>query len=691
MRYLLIALLVSCSQLPKENNMNENYLYLEEIQSDQALSFAKQHSTITTKSFSSDKRFEPMKKGVLEILNTPEKIPFGSIQGDYFYNFWRDKKNIRGIWRRMPLSQYLKKSKNWEVLIDLDELSKKEKKNWVWKGTDHEQGNHRLVSISLSNGGKDAHFKREFDLDKKTFVEDGFAINQEGKNSFIWINENEAYVMVDLGPETLTNAGYPRHIRHWKRGQKIEDTKIIYTVPKEYSYAWPWYNPKTDQTIIVEVPEWYKNRYISYNRKTNHIKKLLLPEGMEIESFLNDFFLITIRREWKAGEEVYQPGDLVSVDAKKLLNDIIRSKLVFRPNRNQSVNAVDTTDDKAYVSLLDDVRPELHQIEIINGIAKMSRVELPDELNTNYLFSNSNFRSDFFLVQSSFLKPETLYYFDGKKFSEVFRQKSYFDESQFQMEQFFTTSKDGERVPYFQVSKKGLKLDGTNPTVIYGYGGFRHSQLPYYSKSLGKYWLEQGGVYVLSNIRGGAEYGVRWHKSSLKEKRQNSYNDLYAIAEDLISRKVTSPNHLGVKGGSNGGLLTTVALTQRPDLFNGVISQVPLTDMERFHKLLAGHSWVGEYGDPEKKEELDFLLKYSPFHNLKKKRDYPTPFVWTSTLDDRVHPGHARKFVAKMKDLGHEVYYYENTEGGHAGASNFEQRARIIALEYIYLYQRLGI
>jgi prolyl oligopeptidase len=321
----------------------------------------------------------------------------------------------------------------------------------------------------------------------------------------------------------------------------------------------------------------------------------------------------------------------------------------------------------------------------------MKKLELPDEFATNYINSLEKTRNDFFLTQASFNKPYTLYYFNNGKFEFVRKQKSKFNSDNLVVEQHFATSKDGAKVPYFQVSKKGIKRDGNNPTEVYAYGGFQHSQLPFYSGTLGKHWLEKGGVFVLANIRGGSEYGTKWHKQALKENRQNAFNDFYAVAEDLIARKVSSPKKLAVRGGSNGGLLTAVAMTQRPDLYNAVISAVPLTDMERFHKLLAGHSWVGEYGNPDNEEERKYLLEYSPFHQLRKNEDYPIPFVFTSTLDDRVHPGHARKFVAKMKDLGHPVIYYENTEGGHAGSSNYKQRASIKAMQYLYLYERLGM
>lgn len=692
-KYLILLItLTACTTLPSENEMNKKYLYLEEIQGKESLNFANSLSAKTKQRYELNPKFKSIKEDILKDLNDPEKIPYGSIHGEYVYNFWKDKKNPRGLWRRMTLKSYIVGKSKWEILINVDKLAAKEKKNWIWKRPNIESTKYRKAIVSLSIGGKDAKVMREFDLRTKTFVKNGFNIFDEGKNYITWIDENNVFVSANYGPGTVTKAGYPRQSRYWKRGQTYKQAKLINEIPENYSYGYPYYDRKVKKTIFIITPQRYQYEYYHFDDKNKKILgKLPLPKFVEIEERVKNRLLLSTREKWNIGNQDYLPGDLISVNEDQLINGDLITELVFRPNKRQSLQSIYSSKSRLYISLLNDVKQEIRTLTLKNNQWLLEKLKLPDSFARSYIKSISNNRDDFFITQASFTKPYTLYYFKDGKFNFVRKQKSKFNDKDLKVEQYFAKSKDGTLVPYFQVSKKNIKLDGNNPTEVYAYGGFQHAKLPFYSGSLGKHWLEKGGVFVLANIRGGSEYGVRWHKDALKEKRQNAFNDFYAVAEDLIKRKVSSPKKLAARGGSNGGLLTAVAMTQRPDLYNAIVSAVPLTDMERFHKLLAGHSWVGEYGDPEKEEEKNYLLKYSPYHQLEKEQDYPIPFVFTSTLDDRVHPGHARKFVAKMKDLGHDVIYYENTEGGHAGSSNYNQRASIKAMQYLYLYERLGM
>jgi prolyl oligopeptidase len=692
MKYILIIfslLLISCASYKS----NESYLWLEEVEGKKALDWVNSENAITFSKLKSDPRYKNLEEDIYKTLTDKEKIPYGKLQGKYVYNFWRGQKIIRGQLRRQLLTDYLKQKKEWEIVLDFDKLAKKENENWVYKGRECLLPEYRYCLIRLSRGGKDASVYREFDLEKKVFIKNGFKI-KEGKSSFEWINKDTLLIGTDFGKGSLTKAGYPRITKIWKRGTNINKAKTIFTGNFDDTGVWPSYYDKTPEYLFVlRTPERYKRDIYVYDSKTlKRLIKLPVPIDSSWIGMLNYKYFIKLRSDLNYKKQVYKKGSVLVLDIKEMIRTKNMGKItvLFKPNNSQSLRSLYFVKNKLIISYLEDVNTKYHEYSFSDNQWVSKELKLPITKGKISLFSTDEDRNDYFFYHESFLNPQTLYYFDGFKSHKIKSLKSKFNSKGLKTKQYFAISKDGTKVPYFIVSKNIKNKNKETPTLIYAYGGFEVSRLPGYSPILGQSWLSKGGQYVLANIRGGGEYGPSWHQAALKEKRHKAFEDFYAVANDLIKRGLTSPVKLAIKGGSNGGLLTAVALTQRPNLYKAIISAVPLADMERFHKLLAGHSWVGEYGNPDIKKEKEFLLNYSPFHNIKASPAYPQAFFTTSTMDDRVHPAHARKMVAKLKDYGQKVLYYENTEGGHAGAANYKQTAQKLALEYIYLYQELS-
>jgi prolyl oligopeptidase len=692
---LSLSMLVACTGKTGEKTVKDNYLWLEEIQGEKPKAFAEKRSRASLEFFQKDTKFNQTEKDILNILDDEGKIPYASIKGEWVYNFWKDEKSVRGLYRRMLLNDYRKGSESWETVFDLDLISKNEGENWVLKGVDFEDSQNKRALLTLSRGGKDASVVREFDIEKKQFVKDGF-ITIEGKTSLNWLNENQIIAGVTLKGETPTKGGYFRKLRLWNRGEKIEESKVLFEMGEDKQFTWPWIRNKDQKVWIMMAPEGYKTIFYHLDLTTFKTTKLPLHQDISLSGEKEGDLFFKALKDLELGGISYKSGDIFYMSENSLIEKgKVESKLLIRPKAHQTLNYFMITKSRILADFMEDVKTKILEFRKTDKGYQESHFPVPDPDSKVSIYSYDDERDDFFLIQEGFLRPESLYYFSPKKkkFEFLKEGKKYFNADNLKVEQHFATSKDGTKVPYFQVSKKDLKLDGSHPTLQYGYGGFNHSMLPFYSKVQGRYWLEKGGVYVLTNIRGGDEYGPRWHQSALKLNRHKSYEDFFAISEDLIARKVTSPKKLAIMGGSNGGLLMGVAFTQRPELYASVICNVPLLDMERYHKLLAGHLWIGEYGSVDQKEMRDYLLSYSPYHNVKslKKTRYPEIFFYTSTLDDRVHPGHARKMVAKMEDLGHKVYYYENMEGGHAGASNNKHVAKKLAMQYSFLYLTLGL
>jgi|JI10StandDraft_1071094.scaffolds.fasta_scaffold140028_1 prolyl oligopeptidase len=665
------------------------YMWLEDVDSERSMEFVNQHNTGSVDVLNKLPTYQPIYDKCLEIYNSTDRIVYPTTYGDFIYNFWQDKEHVRGIWRRSPKADYIAGNPKWEILMDIDAMSEADGVKWVYKGAAGLYPKYDRFLVSLSNGGGDAVVIKEFDVNKKAFVENGFTV-EEAKGGVSYIDENTVIISTDFGPGSMTTSGYPSQAKVWKRGTALKDATLIYTGDINDVGAWGGVmrDGAKAYTIISRAITFYTSE--TYVWMDNKAVKLELPEDAESNGFINNQYIIALKSDWTVRGVTYKQGDLISLDFTELLKGVYQIQLIYRPDEFSSISGVSATKNKLLLELISNVNGELYVYTFSQNVWTKEKVKAP-EYGKISVVDADEFSDKYYFNFANFLTPTTLYYADAAS-GDVKAIKSlpaYFDGSKFKVEQFKATSADGTLVPYFIVSSKTAANNGHNPTLLYAYGGFESSSLPFYSGTVGTAWLERGGVYVLANIRGGGEYGPKWHQAGLKEKRQNVYNDFHAVAEDLIKRKITAPEHLGIMGGSNGGLLMGVAFTQRPDLYKAVVCQVPLLDMERYNKLLAGASWMGEYGNPDIPEEWAFIKKYSPYHNLKENEAYPEVFFTTSTRDDRVHPGHARKMVAKMESMGYKVYYYENIEGGHAGASTNEQRAKSAALEYSYLWMKL--
>lgn len=684
-KYLFLCLMMAMAKI---NTAQEDpYLWLEEVENPKALERVEQWNKKTLDVLTNQKNYRAIFNKNLEIYNSKERIADPSIVGNYIYNFWQDDRNQRGIWRRTTLKSYLSENPDWETLLDLDALSEKDKVKWVWKGATGLYPDYKKFMVSLSKGGGDAVIIREFDVDAKSFVEGGFEL-PEAKGGVSWIDENTLLVATDFG-DGVTTSGYPVKVKAWKRGTDLADAKTLFT------------GETTDMGVWGNTEQTAKKTYLLISRRTSfftgenyvvengQLVKLDLPEDIELSGIFNELVILQLKSDLTVGNNTFKQGSVISIPYDDLVAGKKNFELVVAPGERSSVAGMAATKNALLINLLNNVKGELWAFSWKKGWHS-EKIDAPGFGNIS-LVSADNESDNYFFSFTNFLEPSTLYF--GKageqKVKKVKSLPSFFPVEQYQVQQFEATSKDGTKIPYFVVGRKDMQYDGKNPTLLYAYGGFEIPMLPNYNAVTGTAWLEYGGVYVLANIRGGGEFGPQWHHAGLKENRQRVYDDFHAVAESLIEKKITSPEKLGIFGGSNGGLLVGVAYTQRPDLYNAVVCAVPLFDMKRYNKLLAGASWMAEYGNPDIPEEWAYISKYSPYQNIKPGMKYPEVFFTTSTRDDRVHPGHARKAVAKMDGLGYKVYYFENTEGGHAGASTNEQRARMYALIYSYLQMKL--
>jgi prolyl oligopeptidase len=681
-------LILSCTMTQAQTE--DPYLWLEEVNGEKALEFVNQKNKATVDKLSVQKEYQKIYDKSLEIYNSNDRIVYPSVYDQYVYNFWQDKEHVRGIWRRTTKADYLKGNPTWDILLDLDAMSKQDNIQWVFKGASGRYPKYDRFLVSLSKGGGDAHETREFDVNKKAFIENGFLL-PEAKGGGSYLDENTLIVSTDFGKHSMTASGYPRQVKLWKRGTPLADAQLIMEGDSTdvSAYGYLMRDGETNYLMLGRGVTFYTR--VNYVMVDSKLVKLDVPDDASITGILNNQLLLELKSDWNVAGGKYSQGALVSLDFKALIKGKHIIQSIFEPDAVTSVSGVSATKNKLLVNVLKNVKSELYIYAFNNGKWTHEKVNAPDFGTITINATDDEFSDLYFFSFTNFLAPSTLYVANAQDNStKVYKSlPAYFDASKYKVAQYQAKSPDGTMVPYFVVASKDLKYDGKNPTLLYAYGGFEVPMLPSYSGVIGNAWLENGGVYVLANIRGGGEFGPKWHQAGLKENRQVVFNDFYAVAEDLVAKKITTKEHLGISGGSNGGLLVGVAFTQRPDLFNAVVCAVPLLDMKRFNKLLAGASWMGEYGDPDKPEQWEYISKYSPYHNIKPNVKYPEVFFYTSTRDDRVHPGHARKTVARMTEMGYPVYYFENMEGGHAGSSTNDQRARIAALQFSYLLMKL--
>ena len=663
------------------------YLWLEDIDSPKSLEWAEKWNNKTLKVLVAQPGYNEMYQNILEIYNSTDRIADPTIYGDLVYNFWQDEEHQRGIWRRTLLNSYLNGNPHWETVLDIDALCAERGEKYVFKGARGLYPDYEKFLVSLSKGGGDAVEIYEFDAKNKYFLQEGFFI-PESKGNADWIDENTLIVSTDFGDGTTTS-GYPKQVKIWKRGTELKDAQMIFNGQTEDMGIWGRTVHTKERTyqFINKRTSFYTGTY--YFIENGELVKPDLPADISLNNLFKNQVIFDLKSDWNTGGNSFKQGDMISIDYDDLINGDTNYQLIVRPDERSSITETSSTENVFLVNLLNNVKSELYKYTF-DGSWKKQKIDTPQFGNIS-LGSVSENSDNFFFYFQNFLEPLTLYKADAKtgQLAKVKSLKSYFPTEDYQVQQFEAISKDGTIVPYFVVSNKNIRHNGKNPTLISAYGGFEVSRLPNYSAVTGISWLEKGGVYVLANLRGGGEFGPKWHQAGLKENRQRIYEDYFAVAEDLIMRNFTNPKKLGIIGGSNGGLLVGVAFTQRPDLYNAAVCEVPLLDMKRYNHLLAGASWMAEYGNPDIPEEWDYIKKYSPYQNVKPDMKYPEVFFYTSTRDDRVHPGHARKMVAKMSDMGYKVYYFENTEGGHGTGSTNEQRAKVSALIFSYLQMKL--
>jgi prolyl oligopeptidase len=579
----------------------DTYTWLEDVEGEQALAWVEEQNAVSLGHLESLPVFEPLRERNLEIYNSDERIATPAMRGDYVYNFWRDEDNIRGRWRRMLLDDYVDGGEDWELVLDLDKLAEGEDEDWVWKGAECLRPEYRRCLLNLSRGGADAVVVREFDVETKNFVMDGFSI-PEAKQLLSWIDENSVWVGSDFGEGSVTDSGYPRTARLWKRGEPLEEATEIFAGEQADVAAGVYRTWDRDESydVAYRVPSFFETLNYLYTGD-GEFRHIDIPADADFLGVMNGQMLVQLKTDWQVGDTTYPQAALMSIDFEKFMDGGRDFEVLIVPGESMAIprGGIITTRDYIIVRLLDDVVSKLQRFSFVEGKWVSEDVETED-LGTITLGSSSDESNIFFFTYENFLTPDTLHVADdgGRTVKALRSLPEFFDSEGMTAQQHFATSKDGTRVPYFVVLPRDFEADGTTPTLMYGYGGFEVSRPPSYSATVGHSWLERGGAYVVANIRGGGEYGPAWHHAALKENRQRAYDDFIAVGEDLIARGITSPEHLGIRGGSNGGLLTGVMLTQRPDLWGGVVIQVPLLDMKRYNKLLAGASWMGERSTP---------------------------------------------------------------------------------------------
>ncbi len=669
------------------------YIFLEQARSPEALDWVAKENERTLAAFEADPRYAQLKAEALAIFDSNDRIPFVSFRPDGLYNFWQDKANPKGVLRRTTLESYRTANPKWEVVLDVDALAKAEGKEWVYQGSTCLPPVETRCMIALSDGGEDATIMREFDMVTKRFVEGGFVLDQKSQGGVEWVDENTLLVSRNFGPGTLTESEYPFTTREWKRGTPLAEAKEIFRGDAKDVSSGAALLRDNKGTIHARIAY----RGISFHERLWYVWKdgqwlqLDLPTKANPVGIVDGHMLFSPDVDWTVGTQTFPADSLVAVDLaawKKNPNGAGKS-LVWAPGYRQTKQGSTVTAGGLYVAMLDNVVGKVLKFNFAGGKWSSAPVALPGNATIGIAASSDDTDQIMYTV-SGFLAPTTLYYTDGKAAPVVLKTSpSYFDPAGATVEQYEAVSKDGTRIPYFIVKPKGMKADGSTATLLTGYGGFQVPRLPAYLGSTGKLWVEKGGAYVLANLRGGGEFGPQWHQTAIRENKQRTWDDFIAVGEDLVKRGFTKPEHLGIQGGSQGGLLVGTAFTQRPDLFGAAIVQIPLFDMLRYHLIGRGASWIGEYGDPRIPEQRAWIEGYTPYQKIVAGVDYPSPFLWASTADDRTHPAHARKGAAKLKALGQPYYYFEDTTGGHSGGVDNDQRAKLQALQFIYLMQRL--
>ena len=705
--------------------MTDPRIWLEDVDGEEALDWVRARNAEQAADLAGTPEFAQIKERITAILDSEDKIPEVSKIGEYYYNFWRDAEHERGIWRRTTLESYRSAEPQWETVLDIDALNEAEDENWVWHGASVLPGEHeeyRLAMVSLSRGGADADVSREFDLHTCEFIADGF-FRPEAKGGTSWIDADTLFVQTDTGEGSMTSSGYPRIVRRWRRGTPLETAEVVFTAEHTDMAAAASHDstPGFERDFVIRARAFYDMEV--YLLDGNDLRRIEVPHSAQVGAH-REWLMVELREDWTPAHVTFTGGSLLVIDFDEFMAGSRDFQVLFAPTPSTSLAGATWTRHHLVLTVLDDVknRLETHTPQPDGTFAVADFTGAPAVGTVQVGAVDAKHSDALWMITTDFLTPTTLWLTGarepsasggrpgavgqtdtggkpetgappdtGRKPEKLKSMPEFFDAAGLIAEQYFTTSDDGTTVPYFLIRREDLAFDGTTPTLLYGYGGFEIPMLPSYAGGRGAAWLEKGGAFAVANIRGGGEYGPRWHQAALKENRHRAYQDFAAVARDLTNRGIASAERLGIQGGSNGGLLTGNMLTQYPHLFGAVVIQVPLLDMKRYNQLLAGASWMAEYGDPDKPEEWEFIRTFSPYHLFDPDQDYPPVLLTTSTRDDRVHPGHARKMADAMIEAGKDVTYYENIEGGHGGAATNEQAAHMAALAYRFLAERLGL
>jgi prolyl oligopeptidase len=689
-RSFVVTLFVAASaQSASGQEPDDPFLWLEEVEGERAMAWVMEQNEVSRAALSELPYYQDLFDGSMEILTSADRIAFPSIRADRIYNFWTDGEHPRGIYRRTTWESYLSGEPEWETVLDVDALAEAEDVPWAWGGMVCLLPNERRCLVNLSPGGSDAAEVREFDLHTGEFVDGGFRM-PVSKNTVAWVDENTVLVSHNLNEDYVTTSGYSRAVRLWERGTSLEDAPVLAEASETDMGMWlaTYETAAGPLTTVLRLLTIFDVEVQVF--RDGRLQPLDVPTDAQF-GIAGDQMVLQLVSDWTVGGRTFRAGSVVSSNLEDYLSGARDVELVVEPDERSTIGGFSATRDYLLINQLTDVQGRLYRYRHGPDGWTSEAVPVPP-MGAVGVGATSPHDNRFFFTYSSFTRPTTLYLADeGGVVEEVESLPHQFDAEGLVTEQYFATSADGTRVPYFVVRSEDAPLDGSSPTLLTAYGGFQISNTPGYLGLMGKGWVENGGVYVLANIRGGGEYGPEWWKAALKENRQRAYDDFIAVGEDLVARGITSPSRLGIMGGSNGGLLVGAAMTQRPDLYGAVVIQVPLLDMRRYHRLLAGASWMAEYGDPDDPEEWAFIREYSPYQNVDADADYPRPFIFTTTRDDRVHPGHARKMGALMESLGHDVLYFENVEGGHGSGVTPEQQAESMALTLAYLRLQLDL
>lgn len=690
-RFLVVlSLVVGCSSSQKFVEVND--AWLNEVKGEKSLAWVNSQNMATKQSLNigGDSYKEKYKKA-LAVYSDNSKIPYPGLRGEYIYNFWQDKKNVKGVWRRTKKTSYMSGSPRWETLLDIDKLAKKEAVDWAYKGLQCSTDDFDKCMIFLSPDGGDAYQAREFSKKKKAFVNSGFFL-KKAKQSIKWFDKDHLLVSSDFGAGTMSKAGYPRQLKLWKRGTQISEAQLIAEVPQDYVGIWPGIT-KTDSdehVFVYKYKSMFSNERYYLEKQSKKLVRLPLPLDAQGHGIFKDTYLFNLQTSQKINGVNIKAGDLYGVSWAELTKGETKGLTkIYSPSRNESLQSASVSKNQVILNILRDVKSVLKSATSNNGQWSLENIKLPyDNVTAKLSFVHPKEEVSFISLES-FVAPPGLYSYVQSDVKLMYEQKKSFDSSGLEVKQYFATSKDKTKVPYFVVAPKSQA--SPVKTLMYAYGGFGVSLRPRYLSAKGPLWLEGNNkAYVVANIRGGGEYGPDWHKSAILSNRQKAYDDFFAITKDLVAKGITTPSQLAIEGGSNGGLLMGVAMTQRPDLFGAIVCAVPLLDMLGFHKLLAGASWMGEYGNPDNKKDYRYLKKYSPYHNIKKNQVYPKTLFMSTTSDDRVHPGHARRMAYKLSELGYKNHLlYEDTQGGHSMASDVSGRAKKTAIKFEFIEKAL--